>query len=624
MRPTVSTLFPITYTPTVEAGLTFYAENSRPIITAAVQRAFDTGEGWDLETEFIRADDKHIWVRTVGNVEFLDGKPVRLVGAIQDKTAQVNARQELQRLNERVTLATDGGEIGIWDWDVITNSFICDAWMFRMHGLDYVEGSTEMSLWTGRLHADDRPLTVAALLDALEGNSEYLTEFRVLWDDGSTHIVQASGKVFRDSEGRAIRMIGLHRDVTEARRLANELQQQHELLSVTLFSIADAVISVDAFNKVLWMNGAAERLTDWESSRAVGRSISEILAIVFEDSRLPVPVYVDSNIARCRRVSMNDKAILIAQDGRERNVESCATPMYDARAELVGSVLVISDITEQLRHARETEQINKLQLDLKLKDEFLSHVSHELRSPLTSVYSFTSIIADNLAGDTSEEQQQFLQIILKNVLQLQAMIEDLLTVTQSREGKLPIDLQDVDVASAVTDAIDTARSAAAAKDISVFAEDLFHVPEAWTDPTRLRQIMIILLDNAIKFTPEGGKVVVRVVETDQMLRFEVEDNGCGIPLEKRARVFEKLYQITVAGHADTSKEGRIGLGLGLHIARDLIRRQAGNIWVSGDPEKGSIFNFTLPTASAALEENTPRRRKTDLPASVASQLNPAA
>ncbi|MBB5057652.1 PAS domain S-box-containing protein [Granulicella aggregans] len=615
---------PLTYKPSLEAGLTFYAENARPIITAAVQRAFDTGEGWDLETEFIRADDKHIWVRTVGNVEIVDGKPQRLIGAIQDKTAQVNARMELQRLNERITLATDGGEIGIWDWDVLTNRFICDAWMFRIHGLKYVEGSTDLSLWTRGLHPDDRPLTVAALLDALEGNSEYSTEFRVVWDDGSTHIVQASGKVFRDAKGHATRMIGLNRDVTEAHRLANELQQQHELLSVTLFSIGDAVVSVDAQRNIVWMNGAAERMTGWDATEAIDRPVSEVFTILFENSRLPASVHVDPNIARSRRICMEERAILVARDATEFGVETCATPIYDSRAELAGSVLVVRDITEQLRHAREIEQINKLQLDLKLKDQFLSHVSHELRSPLTSVYSFTSIIADNLAGDTTDEQQQYLQIVLKNVLQLQAMIEDLLTVTQSKEGKFPIEAEDFAVAPAIRDAVHTSHPASSAKQISVDDHGVREDHCAWTDPTRLRQIMIILLDNAIKFTPPGGHVFIRTYDEGRMLRIEVEDDGCGIPLDKRARVFEKLYQIVGPGHADTSLEGRIGLGLGLHIARDLVRRQGGNIWVTGAPEQGSIFNFTLPSASVKQEDGTPSRRETDWATPGDSQLTPAA
>ena len=615
---------PQTYHPTLAAGLTFYAPSDRPVVTAAVQHALDTGEGWDLESQFIRADDKRIWVRTVGNVETEDGKPIRIIGAIQDKTAQVTARRALKSANERVTLATDSGGIAIWDWTLDDDSFICDRWMARLYDVEFIDGPTPISMWSDRVHPEDWPLVMSALMNAIEDGKPYDMEFRVVWKDASVHHIRATGQVIRDDTGRPLHMLGTNRDITEARRLAAELEQQHELFRVTLFSIGDAVVSVDARRNIVWMNGAAERMTGWEATEAIGKPVPEIFTILFENSRLPASVHVDPNIARSHRICMEERAILVARDGTELGVETCATPIYDSRAELAGSVLVVRDVTEQLRHAREIEQINKLQLDLKLKDQFLSHVSHELRSPLTSVYSFTSIIADNLAGDTTEEQQQYLQIVLKNVLQLQAMIEDLLTVTQSKEGKLPIDAENFVVAPAIRDAVHTSHPASSAKQIAVDDHGVHEDHCAWTDPTRLRQIMIILLDNAIKFTTDGGHVFIRTYDEGKMLRIEVEDDGCGIPLDKRARVFEKLYQILGPGHADTSQEGRVGLGLGLHIARDLVRRQGGNIWVTGAPERGSIFNFTLPSASAKQEDGTPRRRSTDWPESIDKQLTPAA
>jgi PAS domain S-box-containing protein len=549
----------------------------------------------------IRADDKPIWVRTVGTVEFRDGRPYRLIGAIQDKTLQVAVRLAIESANQRITLATDNGGIGIWDWDIASNSFICDAWMFRLHGHEPSDETKPLAFWIEHLHPDDRPLVVQALQDAIEHGSPFDTEFRVIWSDGSVHHLKATGQVTRDKAGHPIRMVGTNRDVTEARCLAAELAQQNELLRVTLLSIGDGVVSKDIERKISLMNSAAERMTGWAAAEAVGRPVTEVFHLVHEETRLPADIHVDHNTPSSHRVDITKRILLISRDGTERSIESCATPIYDGRGNLLGSVLVFRDVTEQRRIARETEQITKLQLDLKLKDQFLSHVSHELRSPLTSVYSFTSIIADNLAGETTPQQQEYLQIVLKNVLQLQSMIEDLLTVTQSKEGKLPIDLQDTSAAPAIADAIDNARHAAAAKEIVLAACDASQMPQVCADPVRLRQILIILLDNAIKFTPAGGAISIRTVPQKDMLRFEVEDSGCGIPLEKRARVFEKLYQITGPDYADTSLAGRIGLGLGLHIARDLVRRQGGNIWVAGAPEQGSIFNFTLPLATGSRE-----------------------
>jgi signal transduction histidine kinase len=250
---------------------------------------------------------------------------------------------------------------------------------------------------------------------------------------------------------------------------------------------------------------------------------------------------------------------------------------------------------ERHRMQTETELIRTHQMQF--KDEFLSHVSHELRSPLTAIYQFTTIISDKLAGETSEQQNEYLQIILRNVRQLQSMIDDLLEVTRAQAGKLSIELQRVSVSEAIIYTVHTLQGAAGVKGITLSFTPTAHLASAYADPTRLRQILIILLDNAIKFTPDGGavKVEARVFEKDPgFLIIEVSDTGCGVSVEMSERIFEHLYQITDPGQA-----GRKGLGLGLYISKELVARQGGKIWVSSELEKGSHFFFTVPIFSLA-------------------------
>ncbi len=230
--------------------------------------------------------------------------------------------------------------------------------------------------------------------------------------------------------------------------------------------------------------------------------------------------------------------------------------------------------------------------ELQQKDDFLSRVSHELRSPLTSIYSFSTIIADGLAGATTPEQNGYLEIIIKNVDQLQSMIEDLLQVTQAKSGKVTLDLQCVSVSDAVVYSLQTLRSAAAAKNIEISFNPSAHLAPAHADAMRLRQVLIVLLDNAIKFTPDGGRVAVQASEWESdpgLLVVEVADTGCGIDPAIRERIFEHLYQAPASNRA-----GRRGLGLGLHIAKDLVTRQGGDIWLTGELGQGSRFCFTVP------------------------------
>jgi hypothetical protein len=186
---------------------------------------------------------------------------------------------------------------------------------------------------------------------------------------------------------------------------------------------------------------------------------------------------------------------------------------------------------------------------------------------------------------------------LRNVGQLRAMIEDLLEVTQAQSGKLAVELQYVSVNEAAAYAVDTLRGAAKQREISLSFLPSACLPLAFADATRVRQILTILLDNAVKFTPTGGTVTVEAKEYEKdrsMVLVEVSDTGCGIKSEETERIFEHLYQFSDPGSA-----GRRGLGLGLHIAKDLVVRQGGAIWVTTEPGKGSLFSFTLPIFSLA-------------------------
>ena len=531
----------------------------------------------------------------------------KLRGAFQDVTSMVEAREALRQANERVALATDSGGIGIWDWDLETGVLTCDERMLLLHGRDPVEPPTADELWKDHVHPEDKARIEVALENALNGVAELDAEFRVCWDDGSVHYLHGSSRVTKDQQGHAVRLVGANWDVTESRRLLGQLAEQHERLRVTLHSIGDGVITTAVGGSVSWMNPVAERLTDWPTSEAAGVPAEQ----VFRMMPLEVPSLEEVQVPD--RICTKE-GILITRNGIRYDVESSTAPIYNKDGLFFGNIIVFRDVTEKRRLLAEAKNTTKLQL--KAKDEFLSHVSHELRSPLTSIYSFSSIIADELAGETTEQQQEYLQIILKNVVQLQSMIEDLLTVTQSKEGKLSINAEKVLPMDAIVESLQTVQSTAAKKNIGLTVDNCPHQSHAFADPIRLRQVLIILLDNAIKFTPHGGAVSVHIAKKNsEFIEIQVKDSGCGIAVEKWTLVFENLYQINDMNYADTSQAGRTGLGLGLHIARNLVQRQGGNIWINSVLGSGSVFSFTIPVycdrGTQVDRGKQQMRRKTD-------------
>jgi hypothetical protein len=175
------------------------------------------------------------------------------------------------------------------------------------------------------------------------------------------------------------------------------------------------------------------------------------------------------------------------------------------------------------------------------------------------------------------------------------MIDDLLEVTRGQGGKLTIELQETSVGEAVADAVDTLQGAAAVKGIELSTDIDVDLPLVCADPTRVRQILIILLDNAIKFTPANGSVNVRAKLLDSdpnFLVLQVADSGCGIGEGMTEQIFERLFQAS-----DPSQAGRQGLGLGLYICKELVLRQGGKIWAKSAPGQGAVLSVTLPVFS---------------------------
>jgi PAS domain S-box-containing protein len=249
-----------------------------------------------------------------------------------------------------------------------------------------------------------------------------------------------------------------------------------------------------------------------------------------------------------------------------------------------------NDITAVTNEAEAQDRIKSM--ELQMKDEFLSHISHEFRTPLASIYAFVTLLADRLAGEISQQQEEYLGIIRMNVAQMKSMIDDLLETTRIRTGRLTIRLQSVSVPEVVQYALQTLERAASAKSIVVSVHIGDEVGSAYADKTRLRQLFMILLENAVKFTPVYGSIEMTVCSHDtdpNFLLVEVSDTGCGIAAEVTENIFERLYQVN---SSDTA--GRAGLGLGLHIAKELVERQGGKIWVESVVEKGSCFRFTVP------------------------------
>jgi len=269
---------------------------------------------------------------------------------------------------------------------------------------------------------------------------------------------------------------------------------------------------------------------------------------------------------------------------------------------LVKGAITTGELDRAMRYAVERQALQRTlemsrKQQLEFKNQFLSHVSHELRTPLTCIHQYVSILLDGLAGDMTIEQREHLGTVLKSVNQLGAMVRDLLEGSRAESGKLRIERRCVSIAELIRLAVAMMQATAREKGVGMEIGVDNTLPFVHGDPDRILEVLINLLDNAIKFTPADGAVTVQAcqVPTDSdFVCVSVVDTGCGIKPEARALIFERLYQ-----DPNAVDNNRKGLGLGLFIAKELVRLHGGRMWVASEPGSGSTFSFTLPFYSLA-------------------------
>lgn len=248
---------------------------------------------------------------------------------------------------------------------------------------------------------------------------------------------------------------------------------------------------------------------------------------------------------------------------------------------------------QALIRALEISQKQKIEF----KNQFLSHVSHELRTPLTCIHQYVTLLLDGIAGAITPDQGDHLKTILKSVNQLHAMIRDMLEAARAESGKMTISPRCISVGELIRQATAMLRPSADEKHIGLEVGIDQRLPLVHADPDRVLEVLINLIDNAIKFTPQDGAVMVQanVVDADpNAIYISVSDTGRGINPEAKSLIFERLYQ-----DPDSIDNNRSGLGLGLFICREIVRLHEGRIWVSSEPGQGSTFTFTLPAYSLA-------------------------
>ena len=349
-----------------------------------------------------------------------------------------------------------------------------------------------------------------------------------------------------------------------------QLHMAQRMSDDAIRSLYDPIIVADSDGKIAHVNDAAEGLFG-SAANMVGKPVEEVIR--------------DRQIARSIREALSDsyqppadeeqRMVSIHVGDAERTYNPRATAMRDDDNHLLGAVVVLEDVTH-LSH-----------LD-KLKTEFVSVASHELKTPVTSLLLAAQLLDEGAVGKLNPEQQKVVDAQLDDLDRLNRLILDLLDITRLEAGVTPPRFEIIRPAELVDSATRQVSAQAEAKRIQMKWAVPGDVPSVRADKGQIIRVLLNLLSNALTHTPEGGKIEVGVEAQDKMVAFAIADTGPGIPTEYLARIFERFVQVPGAT--------RGGAGLGLPISQTIIKAHRGEIWATSETGKGSTFRFTLPAA----------------------------
>lgn len=565
------------FIPTTENVLEFYEPDYQTKVLECVAAAVTDHRSWKNDWPVTTALGRKIWVRSMGEPHIENGRCVSLSGTLQDITLdrQRNEQIRLSELRHRELLAA-----------------LPDA-LLRIGP-------------AGELLDLHTPPGFPALTCDTDGDTRLFPAVAEAIDA----LIHSSGETSRECELPGARLLELRlapahedslilaRDITDRREVENKLYAAISWQAAFHDFAGFAVIATSPDGIIRSFNGAAERLLGYTAAELVDRENPALLhdsdemvnhaAAVSAEFGIPSASLFELYTARARYHAANTHEwTMIRKDGSRFPVLLSLTALRDAANGIIGYLAVGADLSEQKESARQLELARQAAEDAsRAKSDFLANMSHEIRTPMNGVIGFADLLADTpLAAD----QREYVDTLRHSAEALLSIINDILDFSKIEAGRLTLEKKSCDVRQAAVEVVELLRPGLLSSAVELVLDWGPQAPHfAIGDAGRIRQVLLNLLGNALKFT-ERGSIVLRAQRIEAGLCLSVIDTGIGIHPDKQSSIFGKFVQV------DTSSARRFGgTGLGLAISRHLVEAMEGRIDFTSAPGAGSIFRFTLP------------------------------
>lgn len=501
--------------------------------------------------------------------------------------AELAQARHQHRDAERMRLAMESVQDAFWDWDLVTGVAYFSPRLLEILG--YAPGECEMTLerWREHMHPEDRLEAREQLRAHLRNETpRYQGEFRVRSRDGQWRWVRSRGRVVaRDATGQALRMVGTHTDVTLQRQAEEEVLHQLRFIEELVEIIPNPVYFKDALGRYIGCNRACEDLIGVRREDFLGRTARDVLGSGGADEEVH-----DQRLFASGGVQTFETRLSLPS-GEMRELIHSRTLFTGAQGQVGGILGVVTDITQHkqveaaLREAKAAAEAAS-----RAKSEFLANMSHEIRTPMNGIMGLVDLTLDTPLNET---QRRYLTLVKSSSTSLLNILNDILDLSRIEAGRLTVEQLGFDLQGLLHEVLAPLEPRAAEKGLTLQCTVAPELPsQLVSDPLRLRQILVNLVGNAIKFTRQGRVDVTAWPEGrggSAVLHLCVADTGVGIAPDKLDRIFESFTQ---ADSSTTREFG--GTGLGLTISRRLAQALGGQLWAESEVGVGSRFHLTLP------------------------------
>ena len=564
--------------------------DDRPQADASARLTLRTGAPSDMQLRYEHPDGlRHVLLRRALQ-RSADGTPVGFVGVMLDVTAQVEGSRRALDAARRLEAAAEAARIGLWTTEPGSVLPRWNARMFALFGLDPARGPLRLTEWLDRcVHADDLARVRAqALAWWHRGDGALECEFRVVRPaDGALRWLVVRGVITRQGDPPLRRAEGVVLDITEQQQTLRQLRDTVERMTLTTRALGLGSWEMDDSGDAAIWDAQMFRLRGITSER---RRVmpEEAIACLHPDDRDAVVAWHRARVHNGQSWQTSFRVVL--PDGRERWITSFSAPLLDAQGREERRIGVNWDSTESHVAAQALQERALAVAESQAKSQAMSRISHELRTPLNAVLGFTQLLrgSSDDSAEARERRQRWLAHIDDAGRHLLALIDDVLELSRAEAGGLRLAQQTLACADFVPATLPLVAAEAQLRRVQLHSGAL--PGRVVADPVRLRQVLINLLTNAIKFNRPGGSVHVHSTLQGAMVALHVADTGIGIAPQQLEDAFEPFNRLG-AEHGDVE-----GSGIGLAIVKVLVEHMGGQVQARSTPGEGSVFTVLLPAA----------------------------